>query len=148
MKKAMGGMSDEDYQVAERWYVEARQEDMELSAEIAVLSAPSQSELERAAHAAAKPIIAEANRRFEEDKSDLKLAYLTWLNDNFVPENQRQPMPDASITSQKKRFARWCVGKLSKHLHPDKYVTDLNKKVLMEGLSTVTNKVINKLKGH
>ena len=67
MKKAMGGMSDEDYQVAERWYVEARQEDMELSAEIAVLSAPSQSELERAAHAAAKPIIAEANRRFEED---------------------------------------------------------------------------------
>ena len=56
MKQAMGSMSsndDEDFQVAERWYVEARQEDMELSAEIAVLSAPSQSELERAAHAAA-----------------------------------------------------------------------------------------------
>ena len=73
---------------------------------------------------------------------------MTWLNDTFVPENQRQPMPDASVTSNNKKFARFCTGKISKHLHPDKYVNNLNKKVLMEGLSTITNKVINKLKGH
>ena len=151
MKQAMGTMctgENEDYQVIERWYIEARQEDMELSAEIAELEAPSQSELERAAHVAAKPIIDEANIRFEQDKSEFKLAFLTWLNENYVPSSHRQPMPDTSVTSNRKKFARWAVGKISKHLHPDKYVNDLKKKVLMEGLSVVTNKVINKLKGH
>ena len=55
-------------------------------------------------------------------------------------------MPDSSITSSNKRFARWCISKIQKHLHPDKYVNELQKKVLMEGLVIVCNKVINRLK--
>ena len=55
MKQAMGTMQsyggdDDYYQVIEKWFVRARQEDMELRAEILELDVPSQSEQEREAH--------------------------------------------------------------------------------------------------
>ena len=53
MKQAMGTMQsygDDDYQVIEKWFVRARQEDMELRAEITELDVPSKNDKERKAH--------------------------------------------------------------------------------------------------
>ena len=97
MKQAMGTMQsygDDDYQVIEKWFLDARQEDMELRAEITELDVPSLTEQEKIALSEAKPVILEANNRFKQDTSTQKRGFMGWLNDYFVPEEHRQPIPE------------------------------------------------------
>ena len=97
----------------------------------------------------AKPKIEEAKNRYNADKSDNKLEFITWINETYVPEGKRQPIPGTDVTSVNKKFARWYVGKISKHIHPDNFVSSpLAKQKEMQEISSLNNKIVNKLKGH
>ena len=102
-----------------------------------------------AAYAEAKPKIDLAKAKFTEDTSANKLTFITWINETYVPENKRQAIPGEEITSVNKKFARWYVGKISKHIHPDNFVTESKAKIFeMQEISSLNNKIVNKLKGH
>ena len=79
---------------------------------------------EAEALAEAKPKVDLAKQKFAEDTSENKLAFITWINETYVPENKRQPIPGEDVTSVNKKFARWYVGKISKYIHPDNFVTE------------------------
>ena len=97
----------------------------------------------------AQPKIDLAKQKFNEDKSANKLAFITFINETYVPEGKRQPIPGPDITSVNKKFARWYVGKISKHIHPDNFVNaPLAKQKEMQEISSLNNKIVNKLKGH
>ena len=59
------------------------------------------------------------------------------------------PLPEKKILDVKLKFARWYVGKISKHIHPDKFVSaSLAKQKEMQEISCISNKIVNRLKGH
>ena len=64
-----------------------------------------------------------------------------------MPDNVRKEIPGPEVTGVNKKFARWYVRNISKHIHPDKF-NDFNTKHLMQELLTINNRIVNKLKGH
>ena len=124
-------------------------EDLELKSELAKLNKASLSAEEQAAWEEAQPKIDLAKKKFSEDQSQNKLAFITFINDTYVPENKRKPIPGEEVTSVNKKFARWYVGNISKHIHPDNFVNSpLAKKTEMQEIASLNNKIVNRLKGH
>ena len=109
---------------------------MELKNEITQLDKAKLSQEDAEALAEAKPKIDLAKQKFNEDTSKNKLAFITWINETYVPENKRSPIPGEDVTSVNKKFARWYVGKISKHIHPDNFLSaPLAKWKEMEGIA-------------
>ena len=70
----------------------------------------------------AKPMIDEAKAKYLGDKTPNKIEFIRWINETYVPEGKRVELPGEEITSVKKKFARWYVAKISKHIHPDNFI--------------------------
>lgn len=134
-----------DNVLGEPWFQTAKADDLELKNEIRHLERAT----EAAALAEAKPKIDLAKAKYEEDTSEIKLAFITWINETYVPEDKRKPMPGVETTSVKGKFARWYVGNITKHIHPDNFVNESTAKIIeMYVVSSLSNKILNKLKGH
>ena len=78
-----------DTELREAWFMVAKEEDLELKNKLNELNRAYLSAEEQAAMEEAMPYIQEAKRRYNEDKSFNKLAFITWLNDTYVPEARR-----------------------------------------------------------
>lgn len=58
-------------------------------------------------------------------------------------------LPEQKILDVKLKFARWMTSTVTKHIHPDKFVSEpLAKQLEMQAVSMLCNKIVNKLKGH
>ena len=77
----------------------------------------------------AKPKVDEAKAKFNGDTTDNKIEFIRWINETYVPEGKRVELPGEEITSVKKKFARWYVSKISKHIHPDNFINEGKAKV-------------------
>ena len=132
----------------EDFFVTANEERVVLKLEIDKLNVANLSPEQRAAMAYAKPLIEEAQRLLDADTDENKINFVKWLYETHIPEDKRKGFADDATTANAKKFARWCVRSITKHIHPDGYVNDPNKKYFMAELQNVFNKVVNKLKGH
>ena len=149
MLSFVGHLEGGDNELAEAWFMVAKDERLELLNLINKLNKAYLSAEELAAMDEAQPFIDEAGRRYGEDKTNDKIHFITWINETYVPEAKRQPIPGPETTSVNKKFARWYVGKISKHIHPDNFVSaPLAKQKEMQEISSLNNKIVNKLKGH
>lgn len=92
--------------------------------------------------------IALAKQKYSEHKTDPKL-FLRWLIDTHIVESKRKAFPDdPKKLDTDMKLARWIIANISKHLHPDCYVSDTpEKQMLMSELVTILNGLVNKLKG-
>lgn len=104
---------------------------------------------EKAARAKAKPIVEETKAKFDGDTSDMKLEFIRWFNDRFIPENVRTPIPtDQATLGNKRKFARWYIKNISAIIHPDNYQDNYDMKIQMQELAFISNKIVNRLKGN
>ena len=88
-----------------------------------------------------------AKQKFQEDKTECKVNFVSWLNSTYVPESKRQPLPGSDVTGTKKKFARWVRGKISKHFHPDNFVGAPEAKQLeMLGIANLNSELTSMLK--
>ena len=127
----------------------AKGEDLELKNEITALDKENLSQEEQQAMETAKPMIDVAKAKFAADKTDNKIEFIRFINETYVPADKRQELPGEDVTSVKKKFARWYVSKISKHIHPDNFVNEGKAKIYeMQEISSLNNKIVNKLKGH
>ena len=70
--------------------------------------------------------------------------FIIWLNDTFVPADERIPVPLDDTRTNNKKMSRWFVGKLFKHLSPDKYIsTDRYKYLYYTEITNLANKLNN-----
>ena len=94
---------------------------------------------------AIKPKVEEAREKFN---ASTNIEFIIWLNDTFVPDEDRIPVPLDDTRTNEKKMSRWFVGKIFRHLHPDKHIsTDRYKYIYMTEITALANKVNNKLKG-
>ena len=127
----------------------AKDEALELKNTINQLNKANLSAEERAAMDEAQPRIDEAKNRYREDTSENKSEFITWVNDTYVPGARRRPIPGPETTSVNRRFARWYVSNILRHIHPDNFVSaPLAKQKEMQEISSLNNKIVNRLKGH
>ena len=65
-----------------------------------------------------------------------------------MPEAKRKDFPAEAKINTDMKLARWVVANVSRHLHPDVYTqAPKAKQIEMGEISTLLNKVVNKLKG-
>ena len=83
-----------DQYAEEDWFVKAKEESDEIANRIAELDEASLSPEEREYRAFSKPKIAEANNKFEEDKTENKIEFVEWFVNKYVPEDKRKPLPE------------------------------------------------------
>ena len=76
-------------------------------------------------------MIDEARRVLNEDTDPNKKNFVKWVYENHIPEDQRKGFADDATVANARKFARWCVQKITKHIHPDKYRNDPSKHYLM-----------------
>ena len=153
MLKSAGVMQNSDNpeqreELIEPWFLTAKQEDLEIQMEINELTEDQMNQEEKAARAKAKPIVQETKAKYDGDKTEMKLEFIRWFNDKFIPEKVRKPIPtDEATLGNKKKFARWYVKHISSIIHPDNYVEDIDMRIQMQELAFISNKIVNKLKG-
>ena len=92
-------------------------------------------------------MIAIANQKLEEDKSEMKLQFVSWIIDTHVSENKRLPLPSDEIVKDRRKFRKWYTRAVKMNLHPDKFKHDYDKETLMHELSIIANKVLSVLNG-
>ena len=78
----------------------------------------------------------------------MKLNFIKWFNNEFIPQGARVEVPADAETMNKRKFARWYVKSISAPIHPDNYQNDYDKKILMQELAFISNRIVNKLKGN
>ena len=132
----------------EDFFVQANEERAILKLEIDKLNKANLSPEQQAAMAYAEPLIEEAQKILDEDTDPNKKNFVKWLYETYIPEDKRKGFASDAETASAKKFARWCVKSITKHIHPDGYVNEPNKHYFYKELQNVFNKVVNKLKGH
>lgn len=154
MLKSAGVMQNSDNpeqreELVEQWFLIAKQEDLEIQREINELTEDQMNAEEKAARAKAKPIVEETKAKFDGDTSDMKLEFIRWFNDRFIPEDVRKPIPtDQATLGNKRKFARWYIKNISAIIHPDNYQDNYDMKIQMQELAFISNKIVNRLKGN
>ena len=94
---------------------------MELQKEIAILERANLSEEERQAQDEASEAIEVAKAKYEEAKQSNDLGqFISWVIENYVPEDKREVLPPHEAGKDLKR-ARWITKNVTKFVHTDKF---------------------------
>ena len=88
--------------------------------------------------------------KYEEKKDNVR-EFIKWLQDqtDIIPADAKKITEKEFDNKKDMAFARFIIGKLAKHIHPDKHVnSDEGTKFLMNKITTLVNtKIIQPLKG-
>ena len=75
--------------MGEKWFLDAKQDNMELRNEINSIEEDSVDEATRQAIEANKPLVDAMKAKFEEDKTEWKTEFIQYCIDNFIEEGKR-----------------------------------------------------------
>ena len=59
---------------------------------------------------------------YDADQTENKVHFVKWINDTFVPEDERSKFPGPDVTDDSRRFRRWCLRNITKKIHPDNFI--------------------------
>ena len=117
----------QDGDMIEPWFLEAKQSDLELKNEIKQIEEGQVVEATRQANEANKPVIDAVHAKYELDQTEMKIEFIQYVIENFIEDpTKRTPIPAADERLTKRKFYRWFVDKVYKHLHPDTVPKELN----------------------
>ena len=98
-------------------------------------------------------MIDKAKRQFNEDENPNKINFVKYIQQTYIAEDKREPLTDEILNGARpngtnRKYAAWFNKHITKHLHPDGYKTEpLAKQIEMKEVSSIGNKLVNKLKG-